>query len=386
MRFALPDGHPLADRYTVACCATCGFVYADTESPQSDYDRYYAELSKYSDGSTGTGGGEEEWDRRRLEETARTIATALDDPSARTVDIGCANGGLLAALGRAGMTRLQGVDPSASCVATTNRIPNVAAYVGGLFDLPPEIGGADCVILSHVLEHVRDVPRALGALRGAARGGGIAYIEVPDATRYSDCLVAPLQDFNVEHINHFSPTSLSNVLERNGFVVVEVGQKTISASATAPYPALFAIARTSFGAARSDAVRRDETLEPAIETYIARSRDLLDAIAGHLKRELAGVPEIVVWGTGQTTLTAFANKALGGAHVVAFTDSSPRYHGRRLAGIPVVPPDSLRDFTVPIVVGSIIHHDAIARRIRELGLPNAVISIAPRPDESTPTV
>ena len=376
MRFTLPDEHPLADRYTVACCCTCGFVYADTPSSQAVYDRYYAELSKYSDAITGTGGGESDWDRRRLEDTARVIARALGDPSARTVDIGCANGGLLAALEREGMTRLEGVDPSPACVDATSRLSHAKGYVGGLFDLPDAVRNADAAVLSHVLEHVRDVPRALGQLRGVLRPGGMAYVEVPDATRYSDCLVAPFQDFNVEHINHFSPASLANALEQNGFVVEHVEQKTIAASATAPYPAVFAIAR-AIQVGDVSAPRYDESLSPAIADYIDRSRDLLDTIARHLDRELAGVREIVVWGTGQTTLTAVANTSLGGARVVAFTDSSSRYHGRRLAGIPVVPPESVREYDVPIVVGSIIHHDAIASRIRELGLRNAVIPIAP---------
>jgi ubiquinone/menaquinone biosynthesis C-methylase UbiE len=376
MHFTLPDGHPLPDRYTVAGCATCGFVYADTSATQPVYDRYYAELSKYADATTGTGGGESEWDRRRLEDTARVIAVALGDRSARTVDIGCANGGLLAALAKEGLTNLQGVDPSRACVDATNRISHAAAFVGGLFDLPPAVAGADCAILSHVLEHVRDVPRALAQLHGAVRAGGLVYVEVPDATRYSDCLVAPFQDFNVEHINHFSPVSLANAMERNGFVVMHVERKTIAASATAPYPALFVIARATLGGVAGD-VRYDDGLVPAIAEYIDRSRQLLDSIARHLERALDGVPEIVVWGTGQTTLTAVANTSLGGARVVAFTDSSTRYHGRRLAGIPVVAPEDIRGYDVPIVVGSIIHHDAIASRIRELGLPNDVIPIAP---------
>ena len=111
--------------------------------------------------------------------------------------------------------------------------------------------------------------------------------------------------------------------------------------------------------------------------YIGRSRELLREIGDHLDRVLAGVREIIVWGTGQTTLTVVANTTLGGSRVVAFTDSSPRYHGRRLAGIPVVAPEQLRAITAPIVVGSLIHYDAIAARIRELGLSNAVIRLSP---------
>src|SRR5262245_19942062 len=102
MRFALPDGHPLADRYDVVCCEQCGFVYADTPSSQADYDSYYADLSKYADAATATGAGMQSWDRARLAETAAQLAARLGNPSARVVDIGCANGGLLAELANLG--------------------------------------------------------------------------------------------------------------------------------------------------------------------------------------------------------------------------------------------------------------------------------------------
>lgn len=78
--------------------AVCGFTYADTPATQEDYDRYYAAFSKYEDSATSTGGGGPEWDARRLRDTAAALAAVVRDRSARIVDIGYANGGLLAAL------------------------------------------------------------------------------------------------------------------------------------------------------------------------------------------------------------------------------------------------------------------------------------------------
>jgi hypothetical protein len=242
--------------------------------------------------------------------------------------------------------------------------------------LPAEARGADCVILSHVLEHVRDVGDAVACLRDAVRVNGLAYVEVPDATRYGDCLVAPFQDFNIEHINHFSATSLANVLRRGGFAVEAVGHKTIEAAKDVPYPALWAIARATPPTAEAEAIERDETLGPAIVAYIAASRELIANLDEHLDRVLAGVGEVVVWGTGQTMLTLLTNTRLGGASIRAFTDSNPLYHGRRLAGRPVVPPEEVGAIDAPILIGSLIHGRAIADRIRELGLPNRVIALA----------
>jgi SAM-dependent methyltransferase len=373
MRFALPDGHPLSDSYDVVACRGCGFVYADTVSVQADYDRYYAELSKYSDGATGTGAGQQAWDRDRLRDTAAFLATALESRSAGIVDIGCANGGLLDEFRNLGYTSLVGIDPSPACASVVNATPGMTGRIGSLFHLPRDVYGADCVVLSHVLEHVRDIETALAQVHRVLKPGGIAYIEVPDASRYAEFLVAPFQDFNVEHINHFSAASLSNALRRAGFTIERTVQKSINASATALYPALGVIARST--ERRPTSPERDLDLQSALDAYIDRSRKMLDGIRTHLDKALASEHEIIIWGTGQTTLTVLANVRLGPT-VVAMTDSNPRYHGRRLGGVRVIAPEEVGRFAVPILIGSLISHVAIENRIRELGLPNRTIHLS----------
>ena len=374
MRFFLPDDHPLTDGYDVVACVTCGGVYADTPSSQADYDRYYADSSRYSDPRTGTGAGVQAWDDARLETTARVVADFLPDRTTRVVDIGCANGGLLRWFARLGFDDLLGVDPSPACVAAAAEIPGVEARRGTIFGLPVAPASVGCVMLSHVLEHVRDVGAAVAGIRNIVSTNGTAYVEVPDATRYAECLAAAFQDFNVEHINHFSPTSLANVLRRGGFEVEHVGQKTIEASPGVPYPAVWAIARAAVPQS-TPVVERDDALAWCIRDYVDRSAEAIAAYDAFLDRALADVPEIVVWGTGQTTLTLLSSTRVGGARVVAFTDSNPLYHGRRLAGRPVLPPEDVATIDAPILVGSIIHRRAITDRIRELGLPNPVVTL-----------
>jgi ubiquinone/menaquinone biosynthesis C-methylase UbiE len=349
-------------------------TYADTPASQAQYDAYYADLSKYSDSATGTGAGAQGWDRERLADTAKAIAARLGDPAARVIDIGCANGGLLAELRALGYENLFGVDPSPACVAATASHPGIRADVGTLFSMPNGARDADCVVLSHVLEHVRDVAAALKQLHSLVVPGGLVYVEVPDARRYVDYLVAPFQDFNVEHINHFSPVSLANTLAANGFAVESTMQKTIEASAGVPYPAVAALARA--GDDPSPISPDDEAVE-RMSAYIAQSRAQVAVMDRNLDRALSGVEEIVIWGAGQTTLTLLSQTRVGGARVVALTDSNPRYHGRRLGGVPVVAPNALASMSdVPILIGTLIHHTAIEQRIRELGLPNRVVRLS----------
>jgi hypothetical protein len=257
-------------------------------------------------------------------------------------------------------------------------IDGVQGHVGSLFALPDAVLGADAAVLSHVLEHVRDVDRALLALRDLLRIDGRLYVEVPDATRYDEFLAAPFQDFNAEHINHFSGHSLANLLERYGFRVIDSGRKAIAASSNVLYPCVWIVAEclaTLPGASWSPSV--DETLMPAMERYVRASRDRLRAVDARVSALLRDVPELIVWGTGQTARELLSETSLGRARVVAFADSNPLYRGRLLAGAPVVAPEELHAFTQPILVGSLVSQAAIVERATELGLRDRLLLLDP---------
>lgn len=367
--FVLGDGHPLSDGYQVAHCIACGFVYADVAASQADYDSYYATLSKYDDPSTSTGSGETPFDRERLAETAEILDGVLRSREARVLDIGCAGGGLLKALQDRGYRNLVGADPSASCARQTReRIGE--AYHCWITNLPPEIGKVDCIVLSHVMEHVLDVGEAIRSLRPLLADAGRVYVEVPDATRYADYVYAPFQDFNTEHINHFSAATLDRAMISRGFVNDGGGQRLLHSSAHCFTPALYRVFKAG-EAARVPAT--DTTLKPAILRYMERSSAHLAAIDDRIAAALRESDEVIVWGTGQLTLKLLADTCLSRARIVAFVDSNPIHQGKRLAGVPVLAPGSLGGLDQPIVIGTTLHHREIATAIERLKLPNRVI-------------
>ena len=338
--FVLPEGHPLGAGYDVVCCDACGFVYADTRVTQAEYDAYYARLSKYEDPHTGTGGGEQAWDDARLAGMAETVAAHVTGRDAKIVDVGCANGGLLRHLGRLGFRRLVGVDPSPRCAAATDTVAGATGLVGSLFSLPAKAGDADAVVLSHVLEHVQDVRGGLAAARGLLRPGGVVYVEVPDATRYADCLAAPYQDFNTEHVNHFGPLSLASLLAREGFEVLTVRRKTIEAAPGIPYPAVYAVGRLADGLGEGPSAR-DDDLRPAMLEYTRRSAALMRRLDEGLAALADHRTPILVWGVGQLTFKLLAMTRLTDVPIRAFLDTNPAYHGMTLRGAPILAPEAV---------------------------------------------
>ena len=224
-KFATPDGYPLPDRFDVVACTACGMIYADTSATQADYSRYYAELSNYE--SPGGSGATPAWDLARLGAAAKAMRQAVERAglavaNARVCDIGCANGGLLQALHGEGFRHLTGVDPSAQCVANT-MAAGFEAVVGDLSNVEARLHAPafDVVVLTAVLEHVMDAGGAVAALSRLCNSTGMVFLEVPDAAAYEHFLHAPFQDFNTEHINHFSRASLRNQEHIGGSHVAE---------------------------------------------------------------------------------------------------------------------------------------------------------------------
>ncbi len=374
-RFVLPEGHPLAEGYDVLCCEACGFVFADTTVSQKEYDEFYRSCSKYQDGQTSTGGGESPWDLRRLRDTAATIAEVVTDRGARILDVGCANGGLLGALQELGYRVLTGLDPSPVCVANTRRHAGIRGETGSLSNLPPDFGRFDCIILSHVLEHVQDLRAAIGWVRELLAPQGWVYLEVPDAMRYADFLAAPFQDFNTEHINHFSGTCLANLARSAGLTLHGEGDRLIHGAHPIPYPAVYGFFRPRSGPASR--LVYESGLRGKILEYITQSRRMMEQIEDRLRPAVTSGQELIVWGTGQLALKLLAETSLGSARIAAFVDGNPINHGRLLRGQRILAPEQVGALPHPILITSTLHEREIVGVIRNrLRLTNPLITLA----------
>ncbi len=376
--FVLPDGHPLAHGYTVVTCSVCGAAYATPLPDQAAYDRFYRDDSKYADAATGTGSGAQAWDDQRLEETARELAAFAPDTSTHIVDVGCGAGGLLRWLAKLGYTKLTGIDPAPACAEAASAIPGVRGITGSLFALPANIEPAGLIVLSHVLEHVRDVADAVDGLKKITRPGGRVYAEVPNASKYADYLVAPFLDFNTEHINHFSVATLRRLFASRGWRIVASGEKAIASSPTTRYPCAWVLAELPAAGDAVEQMPADRLLRQELSHYVTASHALLARVIARCEELGLASKEIFVWGTGQTTAILLAETPLGGARIRAFTDSNPMHYGRTISGAAVVPPDALRTMPkIPIVVGSLLHGGEIAAAIAGRGLTNTVIRLDP---------
>jgi SAM-dependent methyltransferase len=283
-------------------------------------------------------------------------------------------GGQLFAFLQLGFQNLLGIDPSQVCANLAREKFGLNVRTGALLDLDESDGFFDLIILGSVVEHLRNPRPALQRLAGFLAPGGFLYIEVPDVLRFTEVLDAPFQEFSMEHVNFFSPRSLTNLMARCGLAPVFCNQTLIEQTPSKQVAEIKGLYRrsqaTEFIPDRQsqDALRRYITVSREIELCLHQSLDLLAAKSKPL----------LVWGVGTHTQHLLANSRLADLNIVAYVDANPRYQGLTLRGVPILSPEALANHKEPILISSQQFQDEIVARIKlELRLPNELILLYP---------
>ncbi len=383
LRLRTPVGHPLDDGYDVVSCTSCGTGFADVNPAQRYYDTYYANQAKYageaSAGAMTSGAAEPAWKAARLHEAALVIASLLEDRRSRVLDIGCANGTLLGALRGLGFLDLRGVDPSADSAAIARQHHRVQVDVGTFSDLPPDLGTYDCVCATGVLEHVLDIEEALTTVIGLLRPGGIIYVDVPDASRYLEPYIAPFEDFSTEHVNHFSPLTLSMLGDRFGLSTLRSERFITELAPGVPCAAIRLVwqQRPDDRGDTADAVIRDEELVASLQGFTRRSRKEFVEIERLLDAELADQEGFAIWGMGEFAFKLLATDPLVRRTAVALVDGNPARWGMSVGGVRVGSPQELVTLRagIPLIIGSRLSATSIRTAIDEIGFANQVLSV-----------
>lgn len=370
------EGVGFSPGYRVVACLRCGMVFAVDIPTQARLDDYYGRFSKYEGAEAG--GGASEVDRLRFGIIADEIAVAVRHPASRLLDVGCATGEFPSALQKVGFLTACGLDPSPACAEIASQNYGVKVHVGTVFDSYPE-APYDGISALGVLEHLRDVPRALRQMANALAPRGWVYVEVPDLEGFPSSREAPFQEFSSEHINFFTQSSLGILAARFGLERSwgGVAQRRHSGGSHMQVLAM-GFRRTR---QRSLPWQPDTSGAAAVEAYLARSSERAAGEAQVISRFSAAPGPLHVWGAGTLAGRLLATTALRDLAVSGIIDANPHLHGRTMGGRPILPPERLRGSSGSILIASYGHADAIQHRIRsEFGHSQAIFRL----DEGIP--
>jgi len=339
--FVLPDGCPLDSGYDLLWCKLCGIAYADVG--QAGFSEYYRDWDVYKH----IKGGNRPWD-----DAERLITRYPHDTV--FLDYGCGAGELANVLGKDGYS-VAAWDGSADF--------NTFAY-RALTELGERKGGGfDVVTMMHVLEHCYNPARELQKAATVLAKGGEIYLEVPDSQRYEDDV---LQEFNCEHINHFTVHGIDQLLNRADLelLYIERGRMTADARGAA-YPVIRAAAAKCVNGRRGMRVGWSGLPYHDYLGYFSRGYTRLDRI----KKQIEGLGQFWIWGCGQLAWKLL--KFCKPGQVVGFLDNNPAIVRRAFGGMPVRHTDDAAQLTPPILACSIfgsIEKEAAQRGIKVVTL------------------
>jgi dolichol-phosphate mannosyltransferase len=153
------------------------------------------------------------WQRRR-----HRIATFWARGAEQVLDAGCGSSLIVQSLNNA-----IGMDFNMGKVRFLRR-HGIPLLRGSSFALPFKDESFDCVISSQVIEHIRFDEVLFSEMNRVLRPGGKLIIGTPDYATLGWQIIEPLYGmlmpggYHDEHITHYTRESLTEVLERNGFV------------------------------------------------------------------------------------------------------------------------------------------------------------------------
>lgn len=374
--FTLFDKHPMHNGYLLVQCEKCGFIYGDTDVTQTVLDDYYENLSKYEDKSISTGGGYSIHDKNRLKSAAKYISSKFDNKEIEIADIGCAIGGLLEQLRNEGFSNLTGIDPSISCVEITQSEKKCKCYHSSLFNLKESFGKYDLIILSHVWEHILDLKSAIKSIEKILKPEGFIYIECPNAMLYKDIIHAPFQEFNTEHINHFTEQAFKNFFGVNNYSCIDVGNRVIQIASGEDYNAVYGIFQKNIDDSKFE-ISFDSMILNSVNEYLNKSEIWYEQILSKIFNEISNNENIALVGIGQ-----FAFKLLNSingskyAGKIELFDNNPLNVGKKinsneiLSGKVIV--DQIQKSNAKIIITSLIYQEEIKigliNRFKEIGL------------------
>lgn len=363
----------LLSGYDVVSCTQCGFIYADGIPSQFQIDQYYSRHSKYEN-QQRLGQGSV-YDSERFQAISKIILEHLPSKNLPILDIGCATGELLSILKNSGCTQVYGIDQSPTFANTALELYGVKVFTGSISDLQNMKASYSFICLIGVLEHINDLDSALLHISRKLSKDSLLLIEVPDVTRFAECIDAPFQQFSTEHINFFTSTSLDMLMNNYGFQTIFSGQFLRRQNRSSLMPVVTAIYKHHESESLS-LTGIDNSGTPALREYILASQSLDVQIKTRINDLISRQAPIIIWGTGTHTLRLLAESLLAEAKITAFVDSNPRYQGLELMGIKILSPQSITNIPDTILISSQIYQEEIERTIRQdLKMNNPIVKL-----------
>jgi SAM-dependent methyltransferase len=209
---------------SVVSCGVCGLIYVSPRLREPEKNYWVgSEVKREKYGAILRGETPHPRDRNYRE---HLDVLQRVKPAGRLLDVG-AHCGFFLRLARGMGWQLVGVEPSKTSATLARESFQLDVRCGYLQDVGLEPGSFDVATLVDVLEHIGSPRPLLQQVYGCLAPGGVLFIKVPNA-RYNLLKLRLLRqalgrtEFDIfdsrEHVVHYTPETLGQVLREAGFV------------------------------------------------------------------------------------------------------------------------------------------------------------------------
>jgi len=217
------------------------------------------------------------------------------------------------------------------------RFPKQAKWSVGIPD-PSWKRSLDVVLSFYALEHVVDLHAAIANIKDLLKPGGLFYFIIPNVyANNADFIVA-------DHVNHFSPSSISYLLSKNGFSSIDVDEKVHDA-------AFVVTARfTQEKRIENDAQANNSSVYERQATELSRYWSTLSQKIRAFEAGMKPSDVLGIYGAGfyGNLIASVVSKP---KDIACFVDQNPHLQGTSISGKHVVSPASMAAKVTHIAVG-----------------------------------
>ncbi|MBI4114624.1 MAG: class I SAM-dependent methyltransferase [Candidatus Niyogibacteria bacterium] len=304
----VPSPYPLKGKQKIVQCERCGFIFSDSENTQEDYQAYYETLNKHKKRAIDA----QPLDRQYFEKIFNFLGPL--DRNVSILDFG--SGDLL-------MKNML-VEKGFTSVVTYD--VDVDLEPGKKFDV---------IISTHTFEHIVDGDAVLAKLLSHLKDDGVLLLATPDVEGYLEQYCGPYNWFDLEHINHFSKTSIQNFVKNKHLSVIRCvrDKREVRPGLFYPEVILYCLKNNSGGIYEQYIY---DTSYKALRAYIVKSEGDFHRVLDYIKKNLQ--KRVIIRGLGIMAMRIIHHFDFGIADVDV-VDSNVRLVGRTLKGKKILSPE-----------------------------------------------
>ena len=216
--------HGFEGRFQYVLCKNCGLVYMNPQIVPECISRFYpddyaphqapAAVSRQQDAGAVP---------VPKPELTKMILDTLNSQS-RVLDIGCGNGEFLDRVRQFCHCRVNGVDTSGNAVLCAKKQYGLDVFQGEILAVPFEEKSFNLITAWSCVEHMNNPAQAVKKMFALCKPGGYLFIKTPNYDSFAAKLFKD-KWYHLDcprHLYIFSPSTITALLEKCGFEVVNV--------------------------------------------------------------------------------------------------------------------------------------------------------------------